>query len=120
MQRNTPDPGCKLLPAQILFGRNLRDTLPYISKDVMAFNNPQIRDEWRDAWRLKEEAMKARYMKTLENLREHSRPLPVLKCGDHVMVQNQQGRFLKKWDKSGVIVEVKENDQYVVKVSGSG
>ena len=32
--RNTPDPGCKLSPAQILLGRPLRDTLPCINKDV--------------------------------------------------------------------------------------
>ena len=64
--------------------------------------------------------MKARYVKTLETLGEHSRPLAPLRHGDHVMVQNQSGRFPKRWDKSGVIVEVRNNDQYVVKVAGSG
>ena len=39
--RNTPDPGCKLSPAQILLGRPLQDTLPLISKDMM-FNNDQF------------------------------------------------------------------------------
>ena len=38
-QRNTPDQDCRLSPAQILFGRTLRDSLPYISKDVEAFSN---------------------------------------------------------------------------------
>ena len=28
-QRNTPDPGCKLSPAQILLGRQLKGSLPY-------------------------------------------------------------------------------------------
>ena len=41
-QRNTPDPGCKLSPAQILFGRTLKDTLPYIDKNIILFNNQQI------------------------------------------------------------------------------
>ena len=118
--RNTPDPGCKLSPAQILFGRPLRDTLPYIKKHVMAFNNLQIHDQWRKTWGLKEEAMKARYMKSLENLNEHAQPLPPLRHGDHVLLQNQSGRYPKKWDRSGVIVEVKENDQYVAKVAGTG
>ena len=36
------------------------------------------------------------------------------------MIQNQSGRFPTKWDKSGVVVEIKPNDQYVVKVAGSG
>ena len=56
-QRNTPDPGCKLSPAQILLGRNLKDSLPYIRKSIMAYNNPQISNIWRDAWSKKEEAL---------------------------------------------------------------
>ena len=59
-------------------------------------------------------------MKTLENLREHSRPLTPLKSGDHVLIQNQSGRFPNKWDKSGTIIEARGNDQYAVKVAGSG
>ena len=118
--RNTPDPGCKLSPAEILLGRKLKDTLPMIRKDIMTFNNPQVSDRWRDAWRVKEDALKTRYVRTLETLSEHSRPLSPLRIGDGVMIQNQSGRFPKKWDKSGVIVETKANDQYVVKVAGSG
>ena len=74
--QNTPDPGCKLSPAQILLGRPLRETLPCISKDVMLFNNPEVHPQWKEAWKAKEEALKARYVKTLENLSEHSRPSP--------------------------------------------
>ena len=40
-QRNTPDPVCKLSPAQILLGRNLKKSLPHIRKSVMIYNNPQ-------------------------------------------------------------------------------
>ena len=119
-QRNTSDPGCKLSPAEVIFGRHLRDTLPYIDKEKMAFNNSQFSDQWRYAWRLIEEAMKVRYVKTLEYLKEHSRPLPSLQHGDDVQVQNQSGTFPKIWGKSGVIVEGKNNDQYVVKVAGPG
>jgi hypothetical protein len=36
------------------------------------------------------------------------------------MIQNQSGGYLKKWDKSGVVVETKAHDQYVVKVAGTG
>ncbi len=118
--RNTPDPGCKLSPAEILLGRKLKDCLPTINKDIMTFNNPQIHHQWRDAWNAKEEALRTRYVKTLENMSEHSRPLPNLQIGDHVMIQNQTGNHPKKWDKSGVVVEIKLHDQYVVKVSGSG
>ena len=56
----------------------------------------------------------------MENLAEHARPQRPLEHGDRVIIQNQNGRFAKKWDKSGVVVEVKPNDQYTVKVDGSG
>ena len=103
-----------------MLGRNLRDSLPYIRKDIMAFNNSQISDMWRKSWNDKEETLRVRYVKTLENLNEHARLLPALQCGEHVLIQNQTGRFPKKWGKSGVIVEVKDHHQYVVKVDGSG
>ena len=48
-QRNTPDPGCRMSPAQILFGRPLRDALPYLEKDIMAFNNPRINEKLRQS-----------------------------------------------------------------------
>ena len=64
--RNTPATECKLSPAQILLGRPLRDTLPYISKDVMLFNNPEVHPQWKEAWKAKKDALKARYIKTLE------------------------------------------------------
>ena len=76
----------------------------------MSFNNPEIHVQWREAWMAKEDALKMRYVKTLENLSEHSRTLQPLHHGDHVMVQNQCGRF-PKWDKSGIVVETKTNDQ---------
>ena len=95
-QRNTPDLGCRLSSAQVLFGRPLKDTLPIIKKDLMVFNNPQILKQWRDTWKLKEETMRSRYVKTTEKLNEHARPLPPLRHGDHVFIQNQSGRFPTK------------------------
>ena len=118
--RNTPDPGCKLSPSQIVLGRQLRDSLPYIDKSVMTYNNPQVQPQWREAWKAKENALRVRYVKTVENLSEHAHPLKPLRHGDQVMLQNQRGRHPKKWDSSGVVVETKPNDQYVVKISGSG
>ena len=118
--RNTPDPGCKLSPAQIVLGRQLRDSMPFINKNIMMYNNPQIQPQWREAWKVKEDALRTRYVKTVENLSEHVRPLAPLRHGDHVLIQNQRGRCPNKWNSSGVIVETKPNDQYVVKVTGSG
>ena len=48
------------------------------------------------------------------------RPLTPLHIGDRVLIQNQRGPHPTKWDKSGMIVDVKPYDQYLVKVDGSG
>ena len=91
-QRNTPDLGCKLSPAQILFGRSLKDSLPYIRKKVMAHNNSRSK-----LCGVKHVVKrKSRYFKQLENLKEHTKPLLPLNCGDHALIQNQTGLFSNK------------------------
>ena len=39
---------------------------------------------------------------------------------DRVMIQNKVGNYLKRWDKAGMVVEVKGYDQYMVNVDGTG
>ena len=46
--------------------------------------------------------------------------LPELRVGDYVRLQNQLGPHPKKWDKTGQVIEVRQHDQYLVKVDGSG
>lgn len=58
-------------------------------------------------------------MKIAERLEQHTKRLPPLRVGDRVRLQNQIGPHSKKWDKTGFIVEVKQHDQYVVRVDGS-
>lgn len=55
-----------------------------------------------------------------ERWAEHTRRLPPLTVGDTVHIQNQIGLYPRKWDKSGVVVEVRQFDQYLVRVDGSG
>ena len=119
-QRNTPDPVCKLSPAQILLGQSLKKSLPYIRKSVMIYNNPQISKMWRDVWSKKEESLSIRCVKSLGKISENTKFLPPLNCGDQVVILNQTGNFPSKWGKSGVVVEVKDCHQCVVKVDGSG
>merc|ERR1711983_680677 len=56
----------------------------------------------------------------MEKLDQNTRALPRLAVGDSVLVQNQVGNHPSKWDITGVVVEAREHDQYVVKVDGSG
>ena len=46
--------------------------------------------------------------------------LEQVKVGDTVLVQNQTGKDPTRWDKTGTIVEKRENDQYLVRIHGSG
>ena len=52
------------------------------------------------------------YVKSLENLSEHTKPLLPLNCGNHVMKQSQTNNFPIKWGKSGVVVELKDYHKY--------
>ena len=111
--RNTPDRETKLSPAMCLFGRHLRDFIPMHPDKYLPHK------AWQDTLDSREDALRKRHMTAHERLSEHTRRLPPLKVGNHVRIQNQTGRFPLKWDKTGVIVEVRQFDQYVVKVDGS-
>ena len=117
--RNSPDPDCNLSPAQIIFGRPLRDALGFVNR-LEKYSNPHIRPVWREAWQAKEEALRQRFHRTSEALSEHSRPMPPLVPGDRCYIQNQHGNHPTRWDKSGTVVESLEHDAYNVKVDGSG
>ena len=117
--RNTPDPDCNLSPAQIVFGRPLRDTLSFVSR-LEKYSNPNVRPLWRAAWAVKEDALRTRMARTTESLKEHSKSLRPLVIGERVFLQNQQGTHPTKWDRSGVVMEAPGKDQYRVKVDGSG
>ena len=116
---NTPDPDCNISPAQIVFGRPLRDTFAFTSR-LDKFANKNIRPTWRNAWRSKEAALYQRFHRSAETLSEHSRELPTVQVGDRCYIQNQTGNFPKRWDRSGTIVDVHDHDSYTVKVDGTG
>ena len=117
--RNTPDPDCKLSPAQVMFGRPLRDAFSFVNQ-LEKFSNPYIRPTWREAWQEKEAALRQRYHRTSEALKKHSRSMPPLSVGDRCYVQNQAGNFLKRWDRSGTVMEDLGHDSYSIKIDGSG
>ena len=117
--RNTPDPDCKVSPAEIVFGRRLKDAFSFVNR-IQSFKNPGIRPMWREAWRAKENALRIRFTRTMERLNSNARDLPPLQPGERVFVQNQTGRDPKRWDKSGLVVEAHGNDQYLIKIDGSG
>ena len=64
--------------------------------------------------------MRTRYQACQRRLAEHTKVLPKLEPGNRVSIQNQTGKRPTKWDRSGIIVEVRDFDKYIVKVDGSG
>ena len=117
--RNTPDPDCNLSPAQIIFGRPIRDSLSFVNR-LEKFSNPHVRPMWREAWAKKESALRTRFTRSSEALNEHAKQLQPLSIGEKCFIQNQTGNFPTKWHRTGTVVEVCNHDQYVLKVDGSG
>ncbi|RLC10818.1 MAG: hypothetical protein DRI57_19855 [Deltaproteobacteria bacterium] len=112
--RNCPDKDTKLSPAMCVFGRPTRDFIPILP------GRYRPHDTWKGTLAAREEALRNRHMKCAERWTEHTKTLPPLKVGDHVRLQNQVGLNPRKWDKTGQVVEVRQHNQYVVKVDGSG
>ena len=112
--RNCPDPTTTLSPAMCIFGRPIKDFIPIHS------GRYQPHPTWQDTMKAREEALRNRHMKAAERWSEHTRRLPPLKVGDTIRIQNQTGPYPNKWDKTGMVIEVRQFDQYAVKVDGSG
>ena len=114
MHRNTPSAALKMSPSEVVFGRKIRDLLPV--KEGQLKMNP----EWHSQLQMRDAAMARRHAKRGQDLEEHTRKLRRLKVGEVVSIQDQKGNNSKRWNCTGTIVEVKEFDQYVIQVDGSG
>ena len=64
--RNTPDPDCS--PAEIVFGRQLRDAFTFL-KCTSKFTNSHVRPALCDAWKKKEGALRMCFTRFCESLR---------------------------------------------------
>ena len=112
--RNTPCRDMKLSPAQIIYGRNIRDHL------AVDYAKLKPRKEWLLTQEQREVAMSRRYERMEERLRTGTKVLPRLEVGNIVSIQNQTGPRAKKWDKTGTIVEILPYNQFRIRVDGSG
>merc|ERR1719431_1699126 len=112
--RNTPLPDTRLSPAQIVFGRQMRDLLPTLNYKY------EPSQEWGLVREYRERAMARRLDRDGARLEQYTKKQKVIPVGDTVAVQNQTGRFPKKWDKTGTVVENQKYDKVLVKLDGSG
>ena len=111
--RNCPDPITGLSPAQVVFGRVLRDHLP------LQPGHFAVRSEWRLSAELRERALAQRHLAKHDQLSTGTKQLSPLKTGDTVMVQDMSGQKPGKWTKTGQVIEVEDFDSYLVKINGS-
>ena len=114
--RNTPDPDCGVSPAEIVFGRRLRDNLLFAAYT----DRGQYAKRWQSAWAAKEDALRARFVRTAESINRHSRHLRPLKPGDRCFIQDRTGKLAKVWHRTGTVVDVLPYDKYTIRVDGSG
>ena len=112
--RNTPDRDTGRSPAQVIFGRELRDFLPA----PLSRYKPQR--QWLLLQEDREQALRKRALHNTEKLDIHTRLLAPPQVQDTVQVQNQVGFKVSRWDVTGIVVEVKAHDQYLVKIHSSG
>ena len=113
--RNTPLDGIQLSPAQLLFGRPVRDFQPV---KTGLFKPSEV---WVDNAEKRELAMKKRFCLARERWSLHTRALQPLQPGQKVLIQNQSGagKAAKRWDRTGTVIEDKGYDKYSIKVDGS-
>ena len=111
--RNTPDRDTHVSPAQCVFGHPIRDFIPIHPGNYIPHTT------WRETLSNREEALRHRHLKCAERLLHGTRTLTPLTVGDRVRVQNQVGPHPLKWDRTGRVVEVKQFDQYMVRIDGS-
>ena len=112
--RNTPDRDTNRSPAQVVFARPIKDFFPVQPEQF------KPRSEWLLTAEQREVALAHRHTRQGQTLTEHTKVLKPLVMGDTVIVQNQTGLRKKKWDKSGIIVEVLDFDQYRIRMDGTG
>jgi hypothetical protein len=94
--------------------------MPPIPRGQTVFDpKSAIRNEWKSVWSAKEHALKQRLAKQVEKLQVGAHELQPLHVGDTVRIQNQRGSHPNKWDKTGTVMQVGDNDQYIVRVDGS-
>ena len=117
--RNTPDRDIGLSPAEMLYGRKLKDFLPDAPDKYKLPSRQIMRNEWKEVSEWREKALARRCSKVNDTLSEHTRDLPPLSKGDNVLVQNQLGNSPKRWERRGRVVDVLPHRQYQVLLDGS-
>ena len=120
--RNTPDRDTGTSPAELLFGRRLRDALPhpYARRQSLIANDSPVDRRWLEMWSERESALRVRAAQLVDRLDARAHDLAPLEIGDRVRVQDQTGPHKTRWSRTGQVMEINPAyDMYHVKMDGS-
>merc|ERR1719347_2330703 len=67
----------------------------------------------------RERALARRLDRDGARIEQYTKRQQLIPVGNAVAVQNQKGRFPKKWDKTGVVLENLDHDKVLVRMDGS-
>jgi hypothetical protein len=107
--RNTPLKGVGLSPAQILFHRNLRDSIPVDPQSLRTHKT------WLIAANNRERAFEQQHKKLTARYNTFAKALHDISVGSKVIIQDP---ISKRWNRCGKVVEV-EGRKYTIRVAGS-
>ena len=108
--RNTPLQDVNLSPAQILYHRQLREPIPAHR------SNYKLHHDWLEAAQNREIAYNQKNNVIAQEHNRHSSLLPPLPVDTLVLIQGKD----KRWKQQGLILESKDNRQYLIRLLGSG
>ncbi|KAK2563997.1 hypothetical protein P5673_012204 [Acropora cervicornis] len=111
--RSTPDPATKLSLAQSVFGRPMKDFIPILPAPLPSASLDLHHPTWNDTLAAREEALRNRHMREAERWTVCTRRLPPLAVSHYVRIQDQTGPHPNKWDKTDIIIEVRQFDQHI-------
>ena len=109
--RNIPLHGINKSPAELALGRSLRDTV------ALPQQHYKIDTHWAQHLREREKVLSVSNELTKSKYDVQASKKETLVKGDNVLCQNV---LTKKWDRSGVIIEVGDYLRYLVKMDESG
>ena len=112
--RNSIDPQTKTSPAMIVFGRQIRDPIP------IPLGRYCPHTTWQETTINREKALAKRHSLEKEKWSAHTKDLKPLEIGDHVYIQNLTGNNPLRWERTGIILEIKPFQQYMIKTDGTG
>ena len=110
---NTPNPENNIFPAMCIFVRPIQNTIPI----PPGIYSPHL--TWGETLKNKEDALWIQHLKIAERFTMATQQLPPLQVAGDVRIQNQIGPNPHKWDKTGLVIKVKQFKQYLIRVDRS-